>query len=175
MARNRNRRGFSKYMDKRLPSTFKIQITSMVDMFVILLVFLLKSYSTSPVNITPSDKLTLPASTSVKAPEDVLKLIVSKEGIFVEDEKVVELEAGVLDVKDVEANDTQFIRALYAALDEQAKKSQSIAAVNEEMEFDGKVIMQADRSLPYDLLRKVMYTSMMAGYSDLKIAVFSKE
>lgn len=171
----RKQRGFSKYMDKRLPSTFKIQITSMVDMFVILLVFLLKSYSTSPVNITPNDKLTLPASTSIKAPEEVLKLVVSKEGIYVEDEKVVELAEGVLDVKDVEANDTQFIRALYSALDEQAKKARGIASVNEELEFDGKVIMQADRSLPYDILRKVMYTSMMAGYSDVKIAVYSKE
>ncbi len=174
MAR-RAKRGFAKYMDQRLPATFKIQITSMVDMFVILLVFLLKSYSTSPVNITPSDKLTLPVSTSTKAPDDVLKLVVSKSGIFVEDEKVVDLNDGVLDVKDVDESDTQFIRSLYSALDEQAKKSKNIAAVNEEIEFDGKVIMQADRSLPYDLLRKVMYTSMMAGYSDVKIAVYTKE
>ena len=35
------KRGFSKYVDRRSSSTFKIQITSMVDMFVILLVFLL--------------------------------------------------------------------------------------------------------------------------------------
>ena len=169
------KRGFSAYMEKRLPATFKIQITSMVDMFVILLVFLLKSYSTSPVNITPNDKLTLPASTSTKDPTDVLKLVVSKVGIFVEDEKVVDLVNGELNVKDVEASDTQFIRALYEKLDEQAKKARGIAAVNEEIEFDGKVIMQADRKMPYELLRKVMYTSMMAGYSDVKIAVVTKD
>jgi biopolymer transport protein ExbD len=169
------RRGFARYMDKRSPSTFKIQITSMVDMFVILLVFLLKSYSTSPVNITPSDKLQLPISTSLKDPVDVLKLVVSKAGIFVDDKKVVDLKDGQLAVQDVDAADTQFIRSLYTALDEQAKKSRQIASVNDEMEFDGKVIMQADRSLPYDILRKVMYTSMMAGYSDVKIAVVTKD
>ncbi len=169
------RRGFKKYMDKRSPSTFKIQITSMVDMFVILLVFLLKSYSTSPVNITPSDKLTLPASTSAKDPQDVLKLVVSKVGIFVDDKKIVDLNQGILDVKDVDASDTQFIRSLYNELDGQAQKARQIASVNEEIEFDGKVIMQADRHLPYELLRKVMYTSMMAGYSDVKIAVVTKD
>ena len=169
------RRGFAKYMDKRSPSTFKIQITSMVDMFVILLVFLLKSYSTSPVNIAPSDKLTLPASNSTKDPSEVLKLMVSKDGIFVEDKKVVDMQEGKVDVKDVDQNDTQFIRALYTELDEQAKKARSIASVNETLEFDGKVIMQADRSLPYELLRKVMYTSMMAGFSDVKIAIITKE
>jgi biopolymer transport protein ExbD len=169
------RRGFKKFMDRRLPSTFKIQITSMVDMFVILLVFLLKSYSTSPVNITPNDKLTLPVSTSTKDPVDVLKLVVSKGGIFVEDKKVVDLKEGKIDGKEVDDSDTQFIRALYSELDVQAQKSRKIAAVNDTVEFDGKVILQADRGLPYELLRKVMYTSMMAGYSDVKIAVMSKD
>jgi len=147
----------------------------MVDMFVILLVFLLKSYSTSPVNITPSENLQLPVSTSTKDPVDVLKLVISKVGIFVEDKKVVDLKQGSLDVGDVDAADTQFIRTLYNELDEQAKKARKIASVNEEIEFDGKVVMQADRTLPYELLRKVMYTSMMAGYSDVKIAVVTKD
>ena len=72
------RRGISKYMDRRTPSSFKIQITSMVDMFVILLVFLLKTYSTSPVNITPKDGMTLPASSATQDPIDVVKLIVAE-------------------------------------------------------------------------------------------------
>ncbi|MES2857529.1 MAG: biopolymer transporter ExbD, partial [Bdellovibrionota bacterium] len=91
------------------------------------------------------------------------------------DKKLIDLKDGVIDVKDVEANDTQFIRALYSELDVLATKSRTIASKNETVEFDGKVIVQADRSLPYDLLRKVMYTSMMAGYSDVKIAVLSKD
>jgi len=169
------RRGFKKYMDKRSPATFKIQITSMVDMFVILLVFLLKSYSTSPVQLSPGKDMTLPVSTSVKDPVDVLKLQVSKNAIFVEDKKIVDLKDGQVDVKDVDQNDTQFIRTLYTELDGQANKSRTIASKNEEVEFDGKVILQADRNLPYELLKKVMYTSMMAGYSDVKIAVLSKD
>jgi biopolymer transport protein ExbD len=169
------KRGFKKYMDKRAPSTFKIQITSMVDMFVILLVFLLKSYSTSPVILNPGKDMVLPASTSTKDPVDVIKLMVSKNGIYVEDKKLIDLKEGVLDVKDVEANDTQFIRTLYTELDHLASKSRDIASKNDTVEFDGKVIVQADRSLPYELLRKVMYTSMMAGYSDVKIAVLSKD
>lgn len=172
----RKRGGMKKYMERRLPSTFKIQITSMVDMFVILLVFLLKSYSTSPVNITPSDNLTLAVSTSSKDPVDVLKLVVSKEGIFVDEKQVLKFdEKGEVAVGDLDANDTNFIRSLYTELDQQAEKSKSIAQVNETLEFDGKVLMQADRGVPYALLRKVMYTSMLAGYSDVKIAVMMRE
>lgn len=164
-----------KYMDKRSPSTFKIQITSMVDMFVILLVFLLKSYSTSPVIITPSEGMTLPASSSTKDPVDALKLMVSKTGVFVEDKKIIDLTDGVIAITDVDPSDTQFIRSLYTELDTQASKTRTIASKNETIEFDGKVLMQADRGLNYETLRKVMYTAMMAGYSDVKIAVLSKD
>jgi biopolymer transport protein ExbD len=167
-------RGMGRYMDRRSSSAFKIQITSMVDMFVILLVFLLKSYSTSPVQISANKDLTLPDSTTQVDPVDVVKLVVSKNGIFVEDKRIVELKAGELQAEDSDKTDAQFIRKLFEELDVQAKKTRTIASINETVEFDGKILMQADRELPYALLQKVMYTSMLAGYSDMKLAVFAK-
>lgn len=166
-------RGMRRYMDTR-SQAFKIQITSMVDMFVILLVFLLKSFSTSPVQITPNADLTLPESTTTTDPEDVVKLVVSKNGIFVENKRIVEFNAGELAAEDTDKTDGQFIRKLFDELDVQAKKTRDIASVNDTVEFDGKILMQADRELPYALLQKVMYTSMLAGYSDLKLAVIGK-
>ena len=168
------RRGMGKFMDRRTPGSFKIQITSMVDMFVILLVFLLKSYSTSPVNITPKDGMRLPESSAIVDPVDVVKLIVAEDGIFVEDKKVMALEKGRIPAGAADANDASFLRSLYEALDERAKLAQSISKVNDSFEFDGKVLMQADRELAYDVLQKVMYTSMMAGYADVKLAVAQK-
>ena len=167
------RRGLRRYMDTR-SSAFKIQITSMVDMFVILLVFLLKSFSTSPVQINPDKNLVLPESTVQADPQDVVKLIVSQGAIFVEDKKVVDLNSGQLKPEDRDRTDSQFIKALFEELDAQAKKTRTIASVNETVEFDGKILMQADRDLPYDLLQKVLYTSMLAGYADMKLAVIAK-
>lgn len=162
-----------KYSNRR-SSAFKIQITSMVDMFVILLVFLLRSYSTSPVNITPKQGLRLPESTAPTDPADVLKMVVSTDGVFVEDKRVLTLKDGAIDKADTESADPQFIRKLYDALDERAKLAKSIAKANDSFEFDGKILLQADRTLPYDMLKRVMYTSMMAGYADVKLAVVSK-
>jgi biopolymer transport protein ExbD len=170
-----SRRGLGKYMDRRTPSSFKIQITSMVDMFVILLVFLLKTYSTSPVNITPKQGMQLPGSTSLTEPVDVVKLIVSQDGVFVEDKKVLSLEMGRLPASvTVDANDPSFLRTLFEALDERAKLAKSISTQNDAFEFDGKILMQADRGLNYEILQKIMYTSMMAGYADVKLAVVGK-
>ena len=167
------RRGMARYSDMRSPATFKIQITSMVDMFVILLVFLLKTYSTSPVNITPKEGLRIPESTATMDPVDVVKLIV-ENGVFVEDKKVMDLEKGRVPASVADAKDPSFLRSLYEALDERAKLAKSISKVNDSFEFDGKILLQADRGLPYDLLQKVMYTSMMAGYAEVKLAVAQK-
>ena len=168
-------RGMKKYIDRRGSSSFKIQVTSMVDMFIILLVFLLKSFSTSPVNITPSDNLQLPQSTVSTDPVDVLKLVVSKAALFVEDEKVADLNNSEFAPGQIDASDKEFIRPLYEALDKKAQQSKDLAKVNDTVEFDGKVFMQVDRDLPYSVLKKVMYTSMLAGYYDVKFAVISKD
>lgn len=161
----------NRFTNTRVPSTFKIQITSMVDVFVILLVFLLKSFSTSPVQINPSKELKLPESTSSTDPIDVIKLIVSKKGIYVEEVKVLDLEDGRVASRDFDLNDPNFIKALYEELDKQAEKTKQIAEINTELKFDGKILVQADKDLSYDLLRKVLYTSMLVGYADVKFAV----
>src|SRR6476661_944349 len=116
-----HKRGMVKYNDMRSPSSFKIQITSMVDMFVILLVFLLKTYSTSPVNINPKEGLRIPESVATTDPVDVVKLIVSQDAVFVEDKKVMDLEKGRVPASLNDANDPSFLRSLYEALDERAK------------------------------------------------------
>ncbi len=156
---------------KKLPASFKIQITSMVDMFVILLVFLIKSYSTSPVQVAPSNDIRLPSSVSETNPVDVLKLMVSKSGVFVEGQKVVELDGGTIDKKFLDPTDADYIPELFKHLDEQAKKTQDIAKVNNTVQFEGKILVQADKDLHYSMIKKVMHTSAVAGYSDVKFAV----
>jgi biopolymer transport protein ExbD len=170
----RAKRGLGRYMDQRSPSSFKIQITSMVDMFVILLVFLLKTYSTSPVNITPKDGLRIPESNATADPVDVVKMIVGRDGVFVEDKKILDLDKGHVPAAQIDTNDASFIRSLFEALDARAKLAKSISKVNDSFEFDGKILLEADRGLPYEVLQKIMYTSMMAGYSEVKLAVVQK-
>lgn len=154
-------------------STFVLQLTAMVDMFTIIIVFLLKSFSTSAVNITPQKGLNLPASFSLADPVEGLKLIVSKEGIFVDDNRVAILVDGKVSAEDQDPQDRMFIKGLFTALDKEAEKSKEIAKINTEHKFEGKLVMQADKELPYELLRKVFYTASMAGYADLKMATLS--
>ncbi len=160
-----------KYWKQREESgAYELQLTAMVDMMSIILVFLLNSYSTSAIQLTPADRLNLPASFTTGPAVEALKMVVAKHGIYVDDQKIIDLTEGVLNPKDTDAKDTQFIRALFDALDKQAQKTKDIASKNEDMKFDGKIIVQVDRAVNYKVLKKALYTAAIAGYNDAKFA-----
>jgi biopolymer transport protein ExbD len=160
-----------KYWKQRHDSdAYALQLTAMVDIMTIILIFLLNSYSTSAVQLTPADRLNLPASFSASPPIEALKMVVAKHGIYVDDKKIVDMKEGILDSKYTDAKDPQFIRALFQELDKQAQKTKDIAAKNEEMKFDGKIIVQVDRAVNYKVLKKALYTAAIAGYNDAKFA-----
>lgn len=169
------RRAVERLKQNNKKSTFILQLTAMVDMFTIMIVFLLKSYSTSAVHITPQEGLKLPNSSSYSQPVEALKLIVALDGVYVDDSKVLIMKDGKLGGAELDPNDPDFIKPLYEKLNEIAEKSKSIADVNEEHEFEGKVVMQADSRLNYKTLKKVMYTASMAGYADMRLATIAFE
>lgn len=158
---------------KNRNSTFGLQITSMIDMFTIILIFLLKSYTSSAVTAQPSQAINMPASTSAEAPVEALKLLVSSEGIWLDDKVILKFDHGALPAAALDQKDAKFIRPLYDALKAQADKTKGIAKQNDSVSFEGKIIFQGDQNLNYQVLKKVMYTSTFAGYTDFKFAVVS--
>ncbi|MCG3119113.1 MAG: hypothetical protein ALAOOOJD_01444 [bacterium] len=146
-----------------------LNLTSMMDMFTIILVFLIKNYSTEGQLITPSDFLHLPYSNIQKAPEKGLDVIVSKQLIMVNNEPVVPM-------TDVVKNDpTVMDRGVIKPLREkllyfsnQSKKME----VDYGIKFSGKVTIQGDKELPYSELVKVIRTCGLADYPNLRLVVY---
>ena len=145
---------------------FILQLTSMVDMFTIILVFLLKSYSTSAVQVTPSDNINLPTSVSQTDPIEGLKVAVTENSVSVED-KVVFLWAENKASKS--KNSKLVVKKLLLELQEQAEKSKKISKVNNSIKFEGKLVLQVDRAVPYRIIKKVMATASIAGYRDFRL------
>ncbi|MFM6927658.1 MAG: ExbD/TolR family protein [Bdellovibrio sp.] len=153
-----------KYELPKKNSTFFLNITSMTDMFTILLVFLLQTYSTSDVEIIPESGLRLPASASSANPVDAIKISLSHEALKLDKDKIADVKNEDFLPQDLESTDTNFIKPLFEKLDQLAKNSSDKAYVKE-----GKILLQADKELPYATLRKVMYTASMAGFPQLKL------
>jgi len=133
-------------------------------MFTILLVFLLQTYSTSDVQIIPENNLHLPTSASQANPVEAIKLSLSTDALKIDQTKIADVRDADFLPQDLEEKDTNFIKPLFEELDKLAKNSSDKAFVKE-----GKILLQADKELPYSTLRKVMYTASMAGFPQLKM------
>lgn len=142
--------------------SFTLNITSMTDMFTILLVFLLQSFSTSEVTLDVINGLRLPSSTTEKNPVNGVKLSISPTELKFDQIVVAGLKDSQIDASAIDPNDNKFIKPLF----EQLKK---FNAENEKLAKTGKVLLQADQDLPYSTISKVLYTASMAGFPNLKL------
>ena len=153
---------------KHLSGTGRVplNLTSMMDMFTIILVFLLKTYSTEGQLIQPSQNLTLPISTVENPPEIALDVTVSREWIMVNSEPVIE-------ISEVNAQQGLIIGPLGVALDKyatEAKKMEELYGVK----FSGKATIQGDKQLPFKTLLKVMATCGRSEYPNIRLVVYQK-
>jgi biopolymer transport protein ExbD len=141
-----------------------MNLVSLIDVFTILIFFLLSS--ASGVELLASPKaVKLPESTAEKAPKETIVIAVSGEDILVEGRRIAP-------VAEVLATEGDLIAPLKAELDLQANRQ----AVREETKAQGKAItIMGDKDIPYKLLRKVMYTSARADYTDVAFAVRRKD
>lgn len=136
----------------------------MTDMFTILLVFLLQTYSTSDVHIIPENGLKLPLSATQASPMEGVKISLSHSALKIDQTQIATLKNSDFLANDIEDKDTNFIKPLFAELDKIAKVSSTKPGIKE-----GRILLQADKDLPYNVLRKVMYTASMAGFPQLKL------
>lgn len=156
----------------RASDEMSLQITSMADIFTILLVFLLKSASTSAVNITPGAGVTLPASTAEQANIEALRIEISENAVTVENEPVLKLEKFAVDPKDVTPEGGS--KLLSSKLEISRKRQLLIAKSNSDVKVDSKVIIIADQKTPYSTIKRVLASAAVQGYTDYKLAVVNK-
>ena len=149
------------------PGEAHLQLTSMMDMFTIILVFLLKTYSTHGQLINPSADLTLPSSVIQHIPEQGLDVTISLDWILVNGNPVEQ-------TANVASMDGYMVPALQAQLQNYANEALKMEELYG-VKFSGKVTIQGDRKLPYKLLMKVMATCGQTNYPNMRLVVYQEE
>jgi biopolymer transport protein ExbD len=154
---------------KRGEGTVKLNITSMIDMFTLMVVFLLMNYSAQGQLVTPAQGLRLPTSSVDTLFAEALTVKVSQTNILIDTIQVLP-PAGyqqLLVQKDF------LIEPLYAVLSKRAEEARKSAEMFH-AEFSGKITIQGDTAIPYNVLTRVMYTCGQAGYPVMNLAVYKK-
>lgn len=145
-----------------------VNINSLLDILSVILVFLLKSFASSTVQVKPSPELQIPYSGSVMPVEESVAVTVTMGTLLVNDKPVLRFENGELPKNQVQSG--YLITPLAASLNEERKHQELVAQYNKNAEFKGLVTIIADRNVPFKLLTQVMYTIGQANFSKYKFA-----
>ncbi len=127
-------------------------LASMVDLLTILLVVLLRTWSTEPPLDLAEPDATLPLSASEDPVGPGVIVDVGPSGLWVEGER-----AG--SVAYLERSDDVLVDGLYEAL--QARGGR-------------RVVVRADADAPWSVLGKVMFTAQQAGYAEVELVATSR-
>lgn len=148
-----------------------LNITPMLDMMTIILVFLIKSFASSSSNVNVAN-LTLPHSTTKLNIQEALQLMVTPSEILVDQAVVAKLDGqGFISADDLpDGDDSYLVQPLYDALEARAQYYKEIQEFGGS-QFNGRVAIIADRSISYRTLFKVLYTAGRAEFGSFKLFV----
>jgi len=139
---------------------FALMLTSMVDMFSMLVVFLLQTFSTSP-EILIIKGVSLPDSITAAQVKEAPVLAIAKDGNLYLDQKLVGL------AKAVANNPQKLMKQLDELKTNWASRHAGIA-------FPGEINLQADREVPSTLVSKVMGILTTGQFEAIQLAVMGK-
>jgi len=142
----------------------KMNLTSLMDVFTILVFFLLVNSATSEVLETPK-QITLPDSVVESKPRETVVIFVSTEQVLVQGEAV----ANVADIRAMEGQDIAPISERLAEL-----SGNVIGVSTRNVAESQEVTILADKSVPFSVVKKIMSTCTGQGYGQISLAVIQK-
>jgi biopolymer transport protein ExbD len=138
-------------------------LTPLIDMFVILVVFLIMNFSATGELINISKDIQLPKAKSIAQLERAPVIQISSQTVAIEGFKV--------------GDSDEILRDPDLRVPTLTDKLQEMRKVDEMMHpgmpFKGQIVINADRLVDFKLIRKVMMASAEAGYTAINYAVLT--
>jgi biopolymer transport protein ExbD len=146
---------------KKVPS---LNLTSLMDVFTILVFFLLFNTGSTEVVESPKE-IKLPHSVIEAKPRETVVIMVSPEAVLVQGQAVI-------GTPELIASRNETIAAVTARLDQIER---NIIGISTKTVVDSKeVTILADKTIPFSALKKIMSTCTGSGYGKISLAVIQK-
>jgi biopolymer transport protein TolR len=142
----------------------QLNLIAMIDILSVMVSFLLV-YSTNVEVVQNSKGIEIPQSISERQPSVTVVVMLTKEDMFVQGERIAS-------IADIQATQGDVIEPLRDAL----KRPMLVGQATSEQDLaDREITVMGDKSLPYDVLKKVMRTCTDADYGRISLAVLQKD
>jgi len=155
-----------RHHERRSDSSASLNMVSLMDIFTILVFFLLVSASSSDILPTPKN-IKLPASTAEKLPKENLVIIIGDNNILIQGKKVASIDRVIKSKNNV-------IMPLLSELKKQIIIKRKAGDDAKQTMKKGITIL-GDKDVPYILLKKIMITSAAANFANISLAVNRKK
>jgi len=144
-------------------------ITPLVDMFVIIVLFLIANFSATGEVLMMTKDISLPEAVNVKEIEMAPVVMVSNEQVIVSGNVIGRVE-------DLSRDEYLNIPALEEKLREMKKQFEDLHAMAKDQEgaFKGDVNIQANKEVPFRVIKRVLFSCATAGYTNINFAVLTK-
>ena len=153
-----------KRMGRNKKKTAGLNLTSLMDVFTILVFFLLFNSSSSEVLETPRE-IKLPDSVVEAKPRETVVIMVSPEVVLVQGEAVIS-------TTDLLESKQETVAAITQRL---AQLERNIIGISTKTVVESKeVTLLADKTIPFSALKKIMSTCTGSGYGRISLAVIQK-
>jgi biopolymer transport protein ExbD len=136
-----------------------LNLVALMDVFTILVFFFLV-HSADGASGAYNALVTLPKSVSDRQPRDTPVVMITLDNILLQGEPIVAVDTAL------HASRGE-IKALWTAL-------QAQFAPDAPAEVDREVTIVGDKSIPFELLNRVMLTCMQAGYGGISLSVLQR-
>jgi biopolymer transport protein ExbD len=151
-------------MTRRKRAVPKLNLTSLMDVFTILVFFLMVNQSSVETLQQPRE-ISLPESVVEQKPRETVVILVGREEVLVQGVPVIR-------VADIDTSGDAQIEPIGARLRE---LSESVIGLSTEAVAESReVTVLADRSIPFSVLKKILATSTSQGYTRVSLAVVQR-
>jgi biopolymer transport protein ExbD len=154
-----------------------LMLTSLLDMFTIILIFLIVSFEAESFDFRLNPDLVLPESTASAQLKPAVNVSVTGESILVENEEVARLTDGRAQDAEYDANEIPaLVAALRAEYERRFGDQPTVGArVDQQDEASEEqepiVVLQSDRHLDYRTLYLVLRSAATAGFFKYRLAI----
>ena len=148
---------------KRNANKSGLNLTALMDIFTILVFFLMVNQS--EVEVQNNDSIKLPVSVAENKPEENITVMISNTDILVQGRAIISTAAAAASKEDE-----------IAELKQELEYLASRSPLTEDMRAQGRpVTIMGDKDIAYTLLKKVMNTCAKAEFNNISLAVNQKQ
>jgi biopolymer transport protein ExbD len=141
----------------------KLSLVSLMDIFTILVFFLMLNASDVQV-LQTNDAVSLPESTANTPAKETLLLMVTKNQVLLQGKLVAQ-------TSDLMSQQEDTVEVLLKELDYHTSRK---ANLSDEQKLSQSITIMGDSSIPYLLLKRLMQSCAQAGYTNIALAVENK-